>query len=542
MAPTAFHREISRSFNLPATMNTLRYYQEAALYAALGALEAGNNPVLQMATGSGKSPVLALLARSLEKQGARVWVVTHLQNLVKQNYTTHVKWTTRVPGLHCSSLGKPTSAPVTYGSVQSMVPALLRGELEPPDYILVDEVHRVPPPTALGQYGVLFARCPAARRAGLSASPWRTDDGLVYGPKEEHFWFDSLAYTYTARQGIADGFLTPVVAVETEHKLDLDPELYDENLMAKEADRQTDTAWMTAMAQSVKQLAASRKYIAVYVSSLAAAWRASNALSIAGLNSNILCGTDPAMLRDNTLAAWKEGRFRCVVSVDTLHTGFDFPELDCLVCLRPTESSNLWVQMLGRLTRVAEGKKNGLALDFVGNFMRLGGVDTVETYWRERGGAADSEITAVPREKKPGPARLPGVIGLIPVDPNTGRSVEPGAALRVKVINSSVVPLQSKRFNSQYLMRSFECVSEDGARVTAADFLECEAPLGTKDNEQAQEKLVLWGSSTPLPQPASRLRWQAKSWPLPSHLSVRKQGKYWNVTAYHFETKEESTE
>src|SRR5690606_13490631 len=64
-----------------------------------------------------------------------------------------------------------------------------------------------------------------------------------------------------------------------------------------------------------------------------------------------------------------------VVNYNILTTGFDFPEIDCILVLRPTASPGLWVQMLGRGTRPCPGKTNCLVLDFAGNTARLGPIN-----------------------------------------------------------------------------------------------------------------------------------------------------------------------
>ena len=60
-----------------------------------------------------------------------------------------------------------------------------------------------------------------------------------------------------------------------------------------------------------------------------------------------------------------------------LTTGFDVPGIDMLVMLRPTLSTGLYVQMVGRGTRKADGKRDCLILDFARNVYRHGPVDRV---------------------------------------------------------------------------------------------------------------------------------------------------------------------
>ena len=94
---------------------------------------------------------------------------------------------------------------------------------------------------------------------------------------------------------------------------------------------------------------------------------------------------------------FKSGKYRAAVNNNVLTTGFDYPGIDMIGMLRPTKSTALWVQMLGRGTRpvyhadcpaelleTAEGrleaikwgpKQNCLVLDFAGNTRYLGPIN-----------------------------------------------------------------------------------------------------------------------------------------------------------------------
>ena len=76
-----------------------------------------------------------------------------------------------------------------------------------------------------------------------------------------------------------------------------------------------------------------------------------------------------------------------------LTTGFDAPRVDLLAMLRPTLSTGLYVQMVGRGTRKADGKVNCLILDFAGNCRRHGPVDQVDIKLGGSNGAAVAPAT-----------------------------------------------------------------------------------------------------------------------------------------------------
>jgi DNA repair protein RadD len=97
---------------------------------------------------------------------------------------------------------------------------------------------------------------------------------------------------------------------------------------------------------------------------------------------------------------------RAIVNKDILTTGFDHPPIDLIGMLRPTMSTGLWVQMLGRGTRPYDWtnpqqyipgfefvKHHCLVLDFAGNTRRLGPInDPVIPLPKGKGRAGDAPV------------------------------------------------------------------------------------------------------------------------------------------------------
>ena len=503
----------------------LRPHQTAAVEAAWSALRAGHNPVLQLPTGTGKSLVAAELARRVvAAECARVWVVTHVQELVKQNANTYYGYTQHRPGVICAGLGlRELGAEATFGTVQSMVGPLRAGELPPPHLIIVDEVHRVRHNRGDGSlYAQMFEACPAARRVGLSATPWRTDNGLVYGAGEQ-FWFTERAFYYTVPDAVRDGWLAPLVGVETTHQLETDAlEVNEDYVLEQVAEAETE-AWLHAVAESLLTLAPHRQHLAVYCPTVNAAERTAAAIGqVTGWHAGTLTGGMSPDTREHVLREFKSGALRVLCSVDTITTGFDFPALDCIVVLRPTVSSNLWVQIQGRGTRLSPGKKNCLVLDYVGNYARLGGVDAVDTYVRQ--GAPLEPLEALPAAPRPGRALLPGVRSLTPVDPMTGSEALSGALLRVRVHKVSCIAIPTRRHVYPVLMVSYACTTAENARIDATLFVNTEQP-GERDAQFFAARAL----AVRLPGAAQSLQYAPRKARAPAELLVRKQGRYWNV-------------
>ncbi len=79
---------------------------------------------------------------------------------------------------------------------------------------------------------------------------------------------------------------------------------------------------------------------------------------------------------EKNISNFKEGKIAFLVNVDMLTKGFDYPKIENLICLRPTQSIILWHQICGRLARIEEGKKTPRIFDFVGNYNKFNGLDS----------------------------------------------------------------------------------------------------------------------------------------------------------------------
>ena len=79
--------------------------------------------------------------------------------------------------------------------------------------------------------------------------------------------------------------------------------------------------------------------------------------------------------RAERIASFRSGQTQVLFNVDLLSTGYDDPGISAGIFLRPTGSLALYIQMVGRFLRIAEGKQNAIILDHVGNTARHGLVD-----------------------------------------------------------------------------------------------------------------------------------------------------------------------
>ena len=168
-------------------MFELRPYQQEAL-AALEKYwsRGGGNPLVVMATATGKSVIIAHLIRDVSQRypALRVLVVTHTLELIEQDVKHLLAlWPDAPIGINSAEIGqREWDVPIIFAGVQSVWRNA--GRLGPRHLVLIDEAHLVPH-DGDGMYRSLLSELRALaptggmRIAGFSATPFRLDSGRL---------------------------------------------------------------------------------------------------------------------------------------------------------------------------------------------------------------------------------------------------------------------------------------------------------------------------------------------------------------------------
>jgi len=364
----------------------LRDYQQAAVdavFAYWGRAPAGASPLVVMPTGSGKSPTLGEIVRRLVvDHECRVVIATHRRELILQDLkAVRAVYPQAQVGVVSASVGrKEYGYSVTIGGIQTMInkPAML-GHV---DVIIVDEAHLISPIDGTSYSALIKAlrtKNPDMRLVGLTATPFRLQQGYLTEGSEA--LFTSIAYSAEIKPLIASGWLSNIATGYATASIDLEDvgtrmgEFASNDLeLASDVDKIND-----AVAADVKAaLDAGRTSALVFGTSVAHAKRLRLALQILGVSTDTITGETPPERRDEIITAFKARGLQCITSCDVLTTGFDAPVVDVLALVRPTMSPSLYVQMVGRGMRTADGKKDCLLLDYGGNIARHGPIDDVK--------------------------------------------------------------------------------------------------------------------------------------------------------------------
>jgi len=379
----------------------LRYYQQEAIDALYQhARTRKDNPCIVIPTGGGKTPVIARICSDLVRQWqGRAIVVAHVKELLEQSYDK-LKATdqTLEVGLYSAGLGKrEKESSVVVAGIQSVYKrAYDMGRF---DVMIVDEAHMIPP-DGEGMYQQFIADAkrvnPRIRVVGLTATPYRMTSGMICG---ENNILNHVCYEIGVRELIAQGYLSPLVSKRAAECDTASLHKRGGEFIADELDAMLDTDALvsTTCADILARTRLRRKSCLIFCCSVKHALHVTTQLQESGVNAACIHGETPAGERAETLAAFKRGDLQYLANVNVLTTGFDAPNIDSIIMLRPTASPGLYYQMVGRGFRIASGKKDCLVLDYAGNVERLGPVDHIEIVEAARRG--DGQGDGAPKGK-----------------------------------------------------------------------------------------------------------------------------------------------
>lgn len=366
----------------------LRPYQEAAL-SGLWQWLADNdgNPLIVLPTGSGKSLVIAEWCRfmfDVDPQ-ARVLVVTHVKELVGQNYAELLQlWPEAPAGIYSAGLGRrDAGARLLFASIQSVHKKAYR-VIQKCDIVMVDEAHLIPrdADTMYGRFLTdLKAINPNLRIVGLTATPFRLDSGRL--DRGEGKMFNGIAHETGVKELIDEGYLCPPRSYRQRAQIDTSGvgTRAGEFIAAQLESAAMDPEVINAIADRICEAGADRRGWLVFGCTVAHCKALADALRARGHAGDGVFGdtdqTDGKGTRDRLIADFKAGRLRFLVSQGVLTTGFNARHVDLVALARPTKSTGLYIQMIGRGTRLSPetGKTDCLVLDFGGNIARHGPFD-----------------------------------------------------------------------------------------------------------------------------------------------------------------------
>ncbi len=334
----------------------LRPYQEEAKNAIFEQWGSGNTrTLLVLPTGCGKTIVFSKVTEECVRAGERVLILAHRGELLQQAADKIAKTT----GLLCATEKAEQSClgswfRVVVGSVQTLMRESRLRQFAAGYFntIIIDEAHHC----ITDSYQNILKHFHEAKVLGVTATPDRGD------MKNLGSVFQSLAYEYTLQKAIKEGYLTPIRAQTIPLRLDLTGVgIQGGDFKMADLGCALDP-YLYQIADEMKKYCVGRKTV-VFLPLVKTSQKFRDILQENGFRAVEVNGESKE--RAEILKGFEEGAYDVLCNSMLLTEGWDCPDVDCVIVLRPTKVRALYAQMVGRGTRLHPGKEYLLLLDFL---------------------------------------------------------------------------------------------------------------------------------------------------------------------------------
>ncbi|WP_222704688.1 DEAD/DEAH box helicase [Anaerosalibacter massiliensis] len=337
-------------------MKELRPYQKDLLNKTRQAyLQGYKSPCIVSPCGSGKTVIMGEMARKAAEKKNRVLFLVHRKELKDQTIDT-LKWW----GVDMNY--------IEVGMVQTIVRRLEK--TIPPKLIITDENHH----SLAKSYKKVYDYFPNARLVGFTATPVRLNGGglgevndiLIEGPTVTELieWGNLAPFKYYAPEVIDTSKL----------------KIRRGEYVAKDVEDlfQSRAIWGDVISH-YKKLSPGEQAIC-YCSSIKQSKEMAEQFNKVGIKARHIDGETPKPEREAVIEYFRQGKILIICNVDLISEGFDVPDCNTAILLRPTQSLGLFIQQSMRPMRYKPGK-TAIIIDHVGNVGRFGTPD-MEREWK----------------------------------------------------------------------------------------------------------------------------------------------------------------
>jgi superfamily II DNA or RNA helicase len=334
----------------------LRPYQQQLVTDIRLQYQLGHRKVLMvLSTGGGKTRIFSHIAQSAAKKGNRVLIAVHRQELLDQA----CRALPMPHGVIAAKRAMDLSAAVQVASVQTLARRLHKLPRDFFQLVIIDEAHH----SNAGTWAKVLEHFQQAHLLGVTATPIRLDgrglgehyQAMVEGPSAA--WLTDNGYLAPARVLAPPGFDTTGLR---KRMGDFD---------TREAEHRIGSIMGDAVSHYRKHL--DGQTAIAFCCSVAHAEAVASLFQCNGIPAASIDGSMTSEQRRDLLQALGTGRIRILTSCALIGEGVDVPSVGGCILLRPTASTSLHLQMIGRCLRPQPGK-TAVILDHVGNVPRLG--------------------------------------------------------------------------------------------------------------------------------------------------------------------------
>lgn len=338
--------------------------------------------LIVLPTAWGKSILTAFVAKNIND---KILVVQPSKELLGQNYKKYLslcEFETNA-GIYSASFGRKEIEQITYATIGSIKSLGAKFKELGFTKMLIDEAHLYPR-EADSMLGTFLAESGITHVLGITATPIKLQTGRDLSGEN----FSKLVMlTNRSKKGnfykkiLHIGQVSEMVKKRYWSILSYESQHFDDSLLIFNSSKSEYTEESVESAYYANSITEKlllsldnnidRKKILVYVPSV----KEAIALSFIYPNSGYVHGLQNKKEREDIINQFKEGALRVIFNVRVLSTGFDCPEVDCIILGMSTASLALYYQIIGRATRISPNKKDAKIIDLTGNYERFGKVE-----------------------------------------------------------------------------------------------------------------------------------------------------------------------
>ena len=361
---------MGNSGEYPPSSRKLRPYQQDASERLRDALLDVGRGQLVLATGLGKTVILAETVASLLRDGRipgnRILVLAHTRELVDQLLREFWFQLPKTVATHrFADQEKPAYWDgITFATIQSISRNL--DALPEFGLVVVDEAHHI---GAITFQDAIDSLRPSML-AGVTATPWRGDgydiDRLLGPPLVGIGISEGLQAGYLSDVDyrlLADNLDWNFVQQASTHSYSLAQ--LNRRLILPTRDDEAAKLATEAFREGNRHTAIAYCPSGIHAKAFAATLRQF------GFQAEAILNETPSRERAMLMSKLRAGQMQFVTVVDLFNEGVDVPEVDMIVFMRLTHSRRIFVQQLGRGLRVSPDKDRLIVLDFVTDLRRI---------------------------------------------------------------------------------------------------------------------------------------------------------------------------
>jgi DNA repair protein RadD len=370
-------------------MITLRRYQQEAKAAIYEHLRTRScNPLAVIPAGGGSTAVMASICDdAVAKWGGRILVLTPSDAATVQ-VALKLRTLCHETPIRIYPVGLKRIARDDRVTIASLATVGLRArKLHAFDVVMLAKAHLIRPAhdNAYRQFlADVRTVNPDTKMVGFSAMPYRIKTGSIVKAElicSENGLLNDVCFNVDARELIRDGYLCPLVTKAAMNKVDTELlPVYGGDFDSCAAGELIDQPELVE-AHCAEIVASTHNLRSVLIFSAAGCIPGMRVRYFLrkyhGIHAALVDHVTDTDERAELASQFRNGKLKFLIVDDLRPSGFDVPNVDCLVMLRPTLSKRLYTYMVGWGLHTHPQKKNCLLLDFVGNALRHGPVDQI---------------------------------------------------------------------------------------------------------------------------------------------------------------------